>query len=96
MKRFDEMMMIQASEAKEYAMRRRFEVEPKKRVRVALGRGDFPPIAWIDTFCGVDHWSKSEFSPEIKAFETWDGSCAVTCFDRASFMALFRDYPTGN
>lgn len=68
LKTYNPKTMIPVKEAKKYAMDRRFEVAPQKRVRVIISRDeDIPSCAFIDR--NEDETCEGE---TIDAFDVWD------------------------
>jgi len=98
--------MIPVNEAKEYAMKRRFEVKPEERIHVCRYTCEADkhfPYVYREIHkgdCGV-----LSFEEEIRlleSFTAWDKDAinnigdkgaARLVFDREAFFNLFSDYP---
>lgn len=96
MEDYNEEKHIRVREAKEYAMNRRFEVAPSKRVRVIISReDDRASFAGFETIEDYGGYTLPVIGKEVESKRAWifKKGC-VHVFDRAEFFALFAEYPT--
>ena len=103
MKDFNPDTMISASEAKAYAMKRRFEVPCSKRIHVCLytcEQKNAQPYVYLEYY---DEELKINLpSVLLDSFKVWDKNTVnkigdlgayFYAFDRKDFFDLFAEYP---
>jgi len=106
MQDFNPETMISASEAKAYAMKRRFEVDCAIRVHVCLytcEANNYFPYAYREFY--NDELRSSEQEMLLESFKVWDKNAKnmigelgayYYAFDRKAFFELFAIYPKGD